>query len=160
MSHHHHNQTVPRAATWSVLGLIALTFIAILWTRANDISTTPVALAKVVTERAIRFEDDTSGAVHAFDANTGALIHIIPAQTGHFVRVMLRSMIRERRDNSLSESGAFLVAMREDGQLTLQDSITGRVIVLRAFGETNADAFGHLLKDSNSELSDETVAAH
>lgn len=96
-------------------------------------------------ERLLRFEDAPEGAVLVRDAQDGRLLQRFAAAEGGFVRGTLRALVRERRQEELGAQAPFRVAAWADGQLTLEDMATGRIVDLTAFGMTNATVFSHLL---------------
>jgi putative photosynthetic complex assembly protein len=110
---------------------------------------TPARVARLgeapLRERLLRFEDAPDGAVLVHDARDGQLLQRFPAAEGGFVRGALRALVRERRQEELGAEAPFRVAAWTDGQLTLEDTATGRVVDLTAFGMTNATVFSQLL---------------
>ena len=79
------------------------------------------------------------------------LLATFRAGEGSFVRGILRSMTRERRINEAGSTRPFRLARHRDGALTILDEATGQLIVLNAFGPTNAGAFARLLDNSQAE---------
>jgi putative photosynthetic complex assembly protein len=108
----------------------------------------PASQAQVV--RDLRFEDRPNGAVAVFDVGNNAEVAELAQGEDGFVRGVLRSFARERRANEAAVTTAkdgppFRLSLSADGQLTIQDMATGRVLALNAFGETNSGAFAALL---------------
>jgi putative photosynthetic complex assembly protein len=110
---------------------------------------TPARVARLgeapLRERLLRFEDSPDGAVLVRDARDGTLLQSFPAAEGGFVRGTLRALVRERRQEELGAQAPFRVAAWADGQLTLEDTATGRIVDLTAFGTTNSGVFAQLL---------------
>jgi putative photosynthetic complex assembly protein len=104
--------------------------------------------ADVVASRDLRFEDSAGGAVNVYDWQEGELLNSFQSGDGSFVRGVLRAMTRERKSMDKGAETPFRLARHEDGALTIQDLATGRLIVLNAFGPTNAGVFSELLRDS------------
>jgi putative photosynthetic complex assembly protein len=104
---------------------------------------TPTGQAIVVRELA--FRDLPDGAVGVYQANSGAEIARLEYGTNSFIRATLRGLVRERRMGELGPDAPFRLAAWNDGRLTLEDTATGRIIDIVAFGTTQAEAFARLL---------------
>lgn len=107
-----------------------------------------VSSAPVLSARALRFEDASSGQVVVIDAGTETTIEYLDVGTNGFLRSTLRGLARARASEA-SGKGAeapFIVEQRADGQLLLIDPVINRFIDLRAFGPTNAAVFGKYLE--------------
>jgi putative photosynthetic complex assembly protein len=105
----------------------------------------PVTTADVLTSRDLIFLDDPKGGFVAFDVNENREIrHVLPGEGG-FIRGVLRSLVRERRQNGIGKLEPFRLTAFADGRIQIQDLSTGRIIDLGAFGPTNAEAFASLL---------------
>lgn len=99
-----------------------------------------------VVSRELRFEDRPDGAVAILDARNGAIISLVPPGEGGFVRATLRGLARERRMNEAGGAEVpFRVSVWEDGRLTLEDTATGRLVDLGAFGQTQVQTFARLV---------------
>lgn len=99
-----------------------------------------------VVSRELRFEDRPDGAVAILDARNGAIISLVPPGEGGFVRATLRGLARERRMNEAGGAEVpFRVSVWEDGRLTLEDTATGRLVELGAFGQTQVQTFARLV---------------
>ena len=61
------------------------------------------------------------------------------------MRGALRGLARERRLDGAGAESPFRLAAWPGGRLTLEDTATGRVLDLHAYGQTNAEAFARLL---------------
>jgi len=96
-------------------------------------------------ERLVRFEDVSDGSVVIRDAQNNQVLARFPVAEGGFVRGSIRALARERRQEGQGREAPFRIAAWTDGQLTLDDSATGRRIDLTAFGVTNAGVFSRLL---------------
>lgn len=95
----------------------------------------------------LRFEDRPGGAIAVLDAARpeAAPLTLLPAESNHFLRSTLRALVRERRQDRLGPEAPFRLSSWPAGQLTLEDRATGRILELRAFGETNAAVFAKFL---------------
>jgi putative photosynthetic complex assembly protein len=95
--------------------------------------------------RSLRFADLPQGAIAVMDAATGATLARFGPGEGGFLRGGLRGLARERRLDGGDAAAPFTLAAWRDGRLTFEDSMTGRVLELHAYGQTNAEAFAQFL---------------
>lgn len=106
----------------------------------------PAAAGHVaVAMRDLRFQDRADGGVVVLDAQRAEAVATLEPASDHFIRASLRGLVRERRAGALGDQAPFRLALWADGSLTLQDTATGRIVALNAFGQTNAAAFARLL---------------
>ncbi|MCS6855852.1 MAG: photosynthetic complex assembly protein PuhC [Elioraea sp.] len=124
--------------------MIAITLAAVLGPGLHQPQDPPRG-ARIAT-RDLRFEDRPEGAVAIVDARNGAVVALIPPGEGGFVRATLRGLARERRMNEAGGAEVpFRVSVWEDGRLTLEDTATGRLVDLGAFGQTQVQTFARLV---------------
>jgi putative photosynthetic complex assembly protein len=107
----------------------------------------PVAIdpAAVVESVELQFIDQPDGTVVAYDAASGAELERIAPGAGGFIRVTMRSFAAERTSRSLGSEVPFTLLRMTDGDLLLQDRLTGRTMLLDAFGPSNEGVFAELL---------------
>jgi putative photosynthetic complex assembly protein len=137
--------TAPLAAASS---LVVIALVATVWVRSTGDGawSSPSAIGEPVTAAVeLHFEDRGDGSVAVIDAANGSLIDVIEPETNGFLRSVLRSFARERRSVEAGADVPFSLRRTETGRLLLSDVVTGREVDLRAFGVTNAEAFGRLL---------------
>ncbi len=103
------------------------------------------SVGQVVKSRALRFVDAGHGEVIVSDWSSGKVIRTLPAGEDNFIRGVIRGLARERRQLGLGQETAFLIKQYDSGRLVLEDPATQRVLVLRAYGATNKQAFQQLL---------------
>jgi putative photosynthetic complex assembly protein len=101
--------------------------------------------ARVVSSRDLRVEDEAGGTVLVYDWHGGELLGTYRSGQGSFVRGVLRALTRERRSIGSGAEIPFRLSRHRDGALTIEDLATGEMIVLNAFGPTNAGVFSALL---------------
>ena len=93
----------------------------------------------------LRFSDLPDGTVVASDASTGKEIQRIVPGAGGFIRVTMRSFATERKQKGLGSDVPFTLARMNNGALYLQDGLTGRTMLLNAFGPSNEGVFAELI---------------
>jgi putative photosynthetic complex assembly protein len=104
-----------------------------------------------LAQRLLRFEDGPDGSVLILDAASRTVLARFPVAEGGFVRGTLRALARERRQEEQGREAPFRLSAWRDGQLTLDDTATGRRVDLTAFGSTNSGAFARLLTAQGEE---------
>ena len=92
----------------------------------------------------LRFTDLPDGTVVAAAASGDEIERIAPG-AGGFIRVTMRSFATERRSLGFDARTPFTLMRMSDGDLVLQDRLTGRTMLLNAFGPANEGAFAELL---------------
>lgn len=147
------SQTLPRGTLLLAGGLVLST---LAMTATARLTGTPPAASPVllrsdtavapVTSRMLAFADRADGAVVITDATTGQIAHVVAAgQKTGFIRGVMRGLARERRMRGVGAGAPFKLTLWRDGELSLDDTVTGRSIELNAFGPTNREDFAQLL---------------
>ena len=91
-------------------------------------------------------QDHPDGSITVTQAGTGAFVTTVEPATNGFLRTLLAGLVRERRREDTGHPGTpFHITRWSDGRLTVDDTATGRLIELEAFGHTNEEAFARLL---------------
>lgn len=99
-----------------------------------------------VQTRDLLFKDRADGSVAVFEAGGDRPIAVLPSGNEYgFIRVVLRGMARDRRGQGIGPDEPFRVTRWSDGRVSLEDTATGRLVELTAFGATNAGAFARFL---------------
>ncbi len=131
----------PRGMLIAVAAMVGVSILfaasASLW----DFGATRIAYAPVTDTRDLVFKDLKNGSVGVVDA--GRNEQIAEVKPGHdgFVRVVLRSMARDRTVRGASADVPFRLARHADDMLSLTDLATGEVVMLNAFGGMNTKSF-------------------
>jgi len=151
---HHRDEKIPRFALLMAGGLVLtiLTTVGVARLTGTPPSASPTlerAAEKVapVATRDLLFIDQPDGGLKVVDARDGSTADLlVPGSTSGFIRGVMRGMARERHKFGASKEAPFRLTLWKNGQLSLQDATTGRVIELTGFGDTNRAAFMALLK--------------
>jgi putative photosynthetic complex assembly protein len=133
----------PLAAMIAAGAVIAAT--ALMKDRGPTVVSSPVA-----ETRLLRFADAPGGAVLVETAE-GAVIATYGSGEGSFLRGILRSFARDRRGAEVAAQVPFELTRHADGRTSLRDTATGQVVVLDAFGTTNAAMFASLLREGKQK---------
>jgi putative photosynthetic complex assembly protein len=135
----------PRGMLIAAGAMIGLSLILAASARLWDFGATRVVYAPVVEQRDLMFADAANGSVDVIDAGEKQLIaELKPGQDG-FVRVVMRSMARDRTVLGGLPDKPFRLARHSDDALTLTDLATGEVVMLNAFGGMNRKSFEQFL---------------
>lgn len=138
-------ETLIRRAPHIIFGFVALVAVVVMATgQSGDIEAAETRAPVVATAR-LHFEDGPSGSVQVYAVDGNTPLQTFAAGEGSFVRGVLRSMTRERRSRDVGAEQPFVLSRHSDGALILKDQTTGRLMVLNAFGPTNAGVFDQLL---------------
>jgi putative photosynthetic complex assembly protein len=136
-------QRRPAIACAALLG-VALVLVA--FGRGGDAGRT-IDPASVVHTVPLAFNDLPDGTVVAVNAHTGRELRRIAPGEGGFIRVTMRSFAAERVNRGFGREEPFDLIRMSDGDLLLSDRVTGRVMLLDAFGPSNEGVFAQLMED-------------
>lgn len=138
-------QQVPRGVLIAAAAMIALT-IGVAWTaRWTGLGRVSMPEAKSSRVLELRFEDRNDGSISIYNASNDRLVEVLNSGTSGFVRVVMRSLVRERRTNEVYRQTPFRLIRWADGRLSVEDPTTGRSIDLGAFGAPNTEAFAQIM---------------
>ena len=107
----------------------------------------PISAPAAVAAIDLRCADAPDGSIRGSDARTGAPVSTVAPGVGGFVRGVMRGMARDRISRHIGERPPFRLSRDGAGELWLQDSATGRLIDLEAFGAGNRASFAAFLPD-------------
>lgn len=152
--HTHHERPFPKEALWFVAAMMTFAIVSAGAVRLGyaKVSASPALLRqsehlKPLVTRNISFADQADGGLKITDVATGRVVKtIVPGEPSGFIRGIVRSMGRERRMHHVGPAAPFQLASWPDGELSLTDAYTGRVLELNSFGPDNRASFARLLK--------------
>jgi len=126
-------------------GLLLATVIAMVLVARRDPAPAVIDPASVREQLELRFDDLADGSLVAVNAANGAEIERLAPGVGGFIRVTMRSFALERKQRGFGNDVPFHLARMANGALYLQDPLTGRTMLLKAFGPSNEGVFAQLL---------------
>jgi putative photosynthetic complex assembly protein len=137
----------PRGALIAAGAMICFSLAATTLVRLERLNAPPAAPSRVAPMRSIdvRFTDEQNGSVSVRDSHNDQTVYTLAPGTNGFVRSVMRGLVLDRKRRGLGRAPPFRISQWADGRLTLEDTATGRLIDLDAFGPTNRDAFGQML---------------
>lgn len=99
----------------------------------------------------IKVEDGSAGSVIVKNATSGQVIQVFKAGEGAFLRATFRALINDRRHKGLPAEGDFRLEADSAGQLNLIDGVTGKRLVLNAYGPDNSAVFAAFMSNQKGE---------
>ena len=142
----------PRPALLAVGALLAVTLLGTAAVRIARVAAPPPAAEAPPAAAAVSltFADRADGSIRVADAATGAEVAVLAPDTNGFIRGVMRGLARDRISRHIGEAPPFRLSQDRAGKLWLQDTATGRLIDLEAFGEGNRASFLALLKSQGA----------
>jgi putative photosynthetic complex assembly protein len=139
-------EPLPRAALIAAASVVAFSLIATTAARLARIQPSggPITSAPVQSVD-LRFVDEPNGSVSVRDGRDDRQLAYLAPGTNGFVRGVMRGLAHDRKTRGIGTAPPFRLSVWRDGRLALQDTATGRLIDLDAFGASNKDAFVQLL---------------
>ena len=125
--------------------MISLAMLAAYVARTTDYGATRLTPAPAIESRDLRFTDLPNAEVSVFDTQENREIKVLAADSHGFVKILLKDFALDRKRLGIGSEPPFRLSRLVDGQSIIQDTATGRVIILTAFGGSNAAAFTHLM---------------
>ncbi|MEM9624931.1 MAG: photosynthetic complex assembly protein PuhC [Pseudomonadota bacterium] len=101
--------------------------------------------------RRLRFEHRPDGSMLVLDAADESQIATFAPGANGFVRMVVRSMVNERRLSGADYDAAFHLQRRINGKLMIADPATGRTISLASYRGEIAQSFEELMTSSVSD---------
>lgn len=136
---------IPRAILLAAGALAFGVIIVAGMARTTDVGVSRAAYSAPAVRRDVRFADRPDGSVAVSDANSNEVVAVLEPGTNGFVRIMMRSLAKQRQDMGVGAEPAFELTRWDDGRLSILDPVTGQHRDLSGFGKTNVDDFAKLL---------------
>jgi putative photosynthetic complex assembly protein len=137
-------KTAPIAALLAAGAVVALT--AMMKDRGDGV----VIASPAAETRLLRFSDAPGGVVKV-ESVDGVVVASYGSGEGSFLRGVLRSFARDRRGSDVATEVPFELTRHADGRTSLKDTASGQIVVLDAFGTTNAAFFASLLRNGKDK---------
>jgi len=142
---------------WPILAaagtLAAAAVLMIAGGRATGVGLADTPVVATVAHRDLRLAEGMPGGVVAvIDAQSKQeLLSLAPGEGGFAVEA-LRNLERDRIRKGTSGEAPFVLALKADGRLVVEDPETSQQVELRAFGEKQARAFAALMPNPVLEV--------
>ncbi|ABD08666.1 photosynthetic complex assembly protein [Rhodopseudomonas palustris HaA2] len=149
MSEAAHNLSVPKGALIGAAAIVLFAIGAGATVRLTGFGHSHMTPPATVESIDLTFEDSPTGQVNIYRAGDHSLVRTInPGESG-FIRVAMRGLARERLVAGVGSAPPFHLARHVNGQYTLTDTATKKVLDLNAFGADNLRAFSQLMTGGN-----------
>lgn len=143
---------IPGAVLGAAALLIAVSIALAVLAKTTDIGATRLSVAPPAQARDFYFTLNSDESVSVRDAKTKALVAALPASGHGFIKILLKDFAQQRSASGIAETLPLRLSRREGGEPVMEDPATGRIILLNAFGKSNANAFAHLLDIKDASL--------
>ena len=136
----------PRSALISAGVLVAGSIVLAAVSHATNAEHVALPPTVAVSSVDLAFKDLPDGGIVVTDAATGRLVSDVAPETGHFVRGIMRALVRGHRRAGEPDGMPFRLTRWADGRLTIADPSTRESFELEAFGSTNERVFAAFLE--------------
>jgi putative photosynthetic complex assembly protein len=150
-------QEFPRGALYTAAGLIGFSLLLTSAVRLGFVDPAhtsaqvrAAAQVGIAAQQNLRFTDETDGSVLVTDATNASVVRMLKPGSNNFIRGVMRGLARDRRARGADSTEPFKLTRWTNGELTLEDAVTGRRIELGGFGTTNKESFDRLLPGSKA----------
>lgn len=135
----------PQAKSAIAGGLLIASALVLVTLTKGNLPERVIDPAQTERKMELRFRDLPDGTVVALDAATGEELERVVPGKGGFIRVTMRSFAAERIRKGFGPEVPFTLARMKGGNLVLEDPLTGRNMLLNAFGPSNEGVFAELI---------------
>ncbi|MDY8108491.1 photosynthetic complex assembly protein PuhC [Fulvimarina sp. 2208YS6-2-32] len=133
-------------------GLLAFSAVAFgLASNRTGVGNFVTPVIETLASRDLILDDSDPAVAIIADARTGETLLSLPTEAGGFAVESLRNLQRYRTIRGARQEGAFVLALKADGRLVVEDPLTSRQVELRAFGAKNMEVFADLLPWKNAK---------
>jgi putative photosynthetic complex assembly protein len=137
-------QAFPRPVLIGAAILISFTIAVAAFVRLTGIGKSENEFAAVVVKRELLFRELGPNTIEVI-ADEGRIATLDANEDG-FIFGVLRGLGHHRKVSAADMGQPYVVSLRSDGRILLEDPSTGDQLDLRAYGADNAAAFAELLQ--------------
>ncbi|MEO0328208.1 MAG: photosynthetic complex assembly protein PuhC [Pseudomonadota bacterium] len=152
MASHQKNEIAGRHQwpLYGALGVVLLTFVLVVGGVYFKDTDTAAKETAAQLERTLYFLDGTNGQVVVYDARTRQKLGTFGKGEGAFVRISMRSMMRQRTLKEIDHTHPFRLVKSSNGLLSITDPQSGGHIQINAFGPIAIESFARFLPTNHS----------
>ncbi len=149
--HHTHEITgIHKAPLYGALGVVIFALVLVVGAvLAKDDKAVPADVS--VEERSLYFLDAKNGVVAVYDAATRTKLGSFSKGEGAFVRISMRSLMRQRVLKEVDLNLPFKLIKTAKGDLKITDPASGEAIRVNAFGPLAIESFARFLPTNHSK---------
>lgn len=133
------------------LGVVVFTILIVLFAVLTKQKPVNIAVSETVIQRDLFFRDGQEGKVYVYDAETKKRLGIFVKGEGAFVRISMRAMAHQRKQNEIDPRLPYRLVKLSDGNMKIVDPQSGHSIRLNAFGAVAIDSFAQFLTDQSGK---------
>ena len=100
---------------------------------------------KPAAMQTLRFFDEEDGTVRVEDGPRSQVLGRFGPGEGGFIRASVRSLVHQRRIRGVGPEVPFELTEWENGNITLNDPVTGKSVEVASFGPDNRAIFANML---------------
>lgn len=136
---------------YGALGVVMFSFLIILGAVLSGQPPVGSKQSETVTYRDLFFRDGTQGKVHVYDAETKKRLGSFGKGEGAFVRISMRAMAHQRKQNEIDLKLPYRLIKLRDGNMKIVDPQSDHAIRLNAFGAVAVDSFAQFLTNQTGK---------
>ena len=100
---------------------------------------------ETIAHRDLQLAEHGDGSAAVIDAASRDTLIEVGPESGAFAVEVLRNLARDRIRKGASTEGPYVLALKADGRLVVEDPQTRQQVELRAFGKLQAEVFAELM---------------
>ena len=136
---------------YGALGVVVFSVLIILGSVLTGQPPVGLKQSETVTQRDLFFRDGTEGKVHVYDAETKKRLGSFAKGEGAFVRISMRAMAHQRKQNEIDLRLPYRLIKLSDGNMKIVDPQSDHAIRLNAFGAVAVDSFAKFLTNQTGK---------
>lgn len=134
----------PRAVLIGAAILISFSIGLAAFVRMTGLGKSEMTLTEPTASRLLRFVKQEHGKTLVYSVTEDATVAVLDSGKDGFIVHLLHLLARQRNQRNLPEDAPYLISLRADGRLILEDPLTGEKIDPRAFGPDHVAAIQKL----------------
>ena len=146
------DKPIPKPILMSAGALALAVLVAIGFGRVTGVGLADTPEMRTLAHRDLQLSEHDDGSVAVIDAKTREPLLSVAAGSGAFAVEAMRNLARNRLRKGAASDGAYVLALKSDGRLVLEDPETRHQVELRAFGKLQAEAFAALMPDQTGAV--------
>ncbi|ORE92754.1 photosynthetic complex assembly protein PuhC [Aurantimonas sp. 22II-16-19i] len=140
------DKPIPRPILMAAEALAFAALAAIATGRTTGVGLADTPDIATLAHRDLQLAEHDDGSAAVIDAVSRATLIEVGPGSGAFAVEVLRNLARDRiRKGAAAEDGPYVLALKADGRLVVEDPQTRQQVELRAFGKLQAEAFAGLM---------------
>lgn len=137
---------IPRPILLSAGALAFAALAAIAMGRTTGVGLADTPAIPTVAHRDLQLAEHDDGSAAVIDAASRETLIEVGPGSGAFAVEVLRNLARDRvRKGAAADAAPYVLALKADGRLVVEDPQTRQQVELRAFGKLQAEAFAGLM---------------